>query len=37
MVHLVDIKFGELVSDVNWQVFSLATRDIQIMYEYGQV
>ena len=26
MVHLVDIKFGELVCDVNWWIFSLATK-----------
>ena len=26
MVHLVDIKFGEFICDVNWWVFSLATR-----------
>ena len=30
MVHLVDIKFGKLVFDVNWWVFSLVTRAIQI-------
>ena len=29
-VHLADIKFGELVCDVNWRIFSLATRVIQI-------
>ena len=27
-VHLADIKFGELVRDVNWRVFSLVTRAI---------
>ena len=36
-VHLVDIKLGELVCDVNWWIFSLATRVIQIMYVYKQL
>ena len=33
---MADIEFGELVCDVNWRVFSLVTRAIQIMYEYRQ-
>ena len=37
MVHLADIKFSESVCDVNWQVFSLASRVIQIMYESRRV
>ena len=36
-MHLVDMKFGESVCDINWRVFSMATRAIQITYGYGQV
>ena len=33
-VLLADIKLGELVCDVNWRVFSLVRRAIQVMYGY---
>ena len=36
-VYLADIKYGELVCDVYWWVFNLATRAVQITYGYGQV
>ena len=35
-VHLVDIKFGELVCDINWQIFSLATR-VDYVTNHGYV
>ena len=36
-VHLLDIQFGKLVCDINWWVFSLVTRAIQITYGYVPV
>ena len=36
-VHLLKIKFGKLVCDMNWLVFSSATKAFQIMYVYGRV
>ena len=29
VLHLVDIEFGKLVCDLNWQIFSLVTSIIQ--------
>ena len=37
LAYLADIKFGKLVCDVNWRVFSIGTRAIQITYGYKRV